>query len=66
MKCVPNKWPSTKSTPNQPNTMEAWFAQLKVLATSMASSTVAHLKSNVHISAMPQDKKDTSSHGSNS
>jgi len=40
--------------------MEAWFAQLEVLVTSM----VAHLKSNVPMSAMPQDQKDTSSPGS--
>jgi hypothetical protein len=44
--------------------MEAWFAWLEALVVSMASSMVAQVKSNVPMSKMPQDKKDTSFFGS--
>jgi hypothetical protein len=38
MNGVANKGLATKSTPNQPNAMEAWFVHLEALMTSMTSS----------------------------
>jgi hypothetical protein len=40
VKSVANKGPTTNSTPNQPNAMEAWFARLEALVMSMASNMV--------------------------
>ncbi len=44
MKGAANKGSAGKSTPNQPNAMEAWFAHLEALVTSMASNMAAHVK----------------------
>jgi hypothetical protein len=41
---VVNKGPTTKSTLNQPNAMEAWFACLEALLTNMASNMGAQMK----------------------
>ncbi len=43
-KSAASKGPTTKSTPNQPNAMEAWFARLEVLVTNMASNMVTLVK----------------------
>ncbi len=40
-KVVANKGLTTKSTPNQPNALEARFAHLEVLVTNMASNMEA-------------------------
>jgi hypothetical protein len=39
-----NNGPTTKSTPNQPNAMEALFAHLEVLVTRMACTMASHVK----------------------
>ncbi len=39
-----NKGPATKLVPNQPNAMEAQFAHLEVLVTSMASNMATQVK----------------------
>jgi len=47
-----NKGLATKSTSNQPNSMEAWFAHLKAFVTSMASNMATQMKP---ITPMPGD-----------
>jgi hypothetical protein len=39
-----NKRLTTKLAPNQPDVMEAWFAHLEVLVTSMASNMATKVK----------------------
>lgn len=43
-----NKGLATKSTPNQPSAMEAQFAHLEALVTSMASSMASQVKPTTH------------------
>jgi hypothetical protein len=45
--------------------METHFAELEALVASMASSMVAHVKSNVFVSRMPSDQGNMSSLSSN-
>jgi hypothetical protein len=56
---------TTKLTPNQPNTMEAQFACLEELVTSMASNMVAHVKSHASRSRRIKNQENTLSSGSN-